>query len=920
MGELTRFKVFGIGNQVGHMAQRTLLPAVFMASVLLSACGGQTEPKSSSPAVSSAPVQSSSIASSKSSVSPLSSMGQSSSAAPTQGKALYDAQCGFCHGPTGLGKSLNPNLLPSIKNGTFDHATVTRMPPQDFDACKADCADQIKTWLIDTHSITDVGMASSSVSSSAGNNQPAEPDDRYVSVIAINVGGGNVISKGGVNFAADNGSTGGDTSNQESVVADVGNTKDDALFHTERWGAFSYSFALPNGYYNIELGFVELVSTHKAGSRVFNVALEGDVKLERVDVAGEAGGHYKALIKEVANVQVQDGMLNIDFQKVTHNPTVSFINIKRAENVADQYGRLCQSCHGGPNGEGRSELGDALIASRCTSCANRDGLVNYISALMPFQFPTSCQGECAANMADYILENFAGYNTNPAVTLPDFLQKGGDAGACNQVNVAFNDMRRIGQVDYNRMVFDLFKLEGDFSRGFSADQLVGNFYINTSRTPEFSQVSQYFAVAEKVSTQALATKAQWMPCTQTNDACATKVIDTIGRKAYRRPVTAQEKEGLMQIYTAAKAAGGFDRGLATLLQGLLASPQFLYYVEEGVGQGDIVPLSQYEIAARLALFFWRSLPDDTLLDLAEQNALTTDAQLRTQAQRMLNDPRARDVVGLFHREWMKVTPPKPGTADHAAQSAAVEDFSRTLQSLVFDDKATFKSLFTVDYGYLNADTKSFYGVNSQPLSTGGGGFDKYAMAGDKRIGLLTRAPFLRSNHTPTERGLFLREQVLCGVIPSPPATAADAEQAMADNLNPRELFALHTQDPGCGGCHALMDPLGFPLDNYDEEGHWQDQYGDGFSVDASGEFILTDVDGAFSGGQALQAKLASSQQVKECYTYQWYQFAVGRSATPSDTCSLGQVNTAADASGGSVLDVMTSIVLSDGFRHRRTAP
>ena len=901
-----------------------------VGAAALSGCNGSPEiPDSSSGTLSSvSTVQSSSeiSISSLSSVTIQSSSSHSSVAAVLDAPEQYTQLCAACHGPDGIRSTLvtaTPlDLSITSEYGKFERVTVSRMPPGNFGACDNACAVEIKNWIIALNNLTEADKPDSASSAA-----PAA-DARFVSFFAVNVGGGEVTGDSGVIYKADQGFTGGETANQEGVFSQVADTKEDAVFFTERYGESTYSLEVPNGFYNVELGFVELIADQESGARVFNVAMEGKLELQNIDPVAESGASRTALIKEVANIEVTDGKMDIALQKVTFNPTLSFINIKRAETAEDQYVRMCSSCHGGPEGKKRSSFGDALVNSRCATCGTRDALVSYIWDNMPYKFAESCVGDCAEGIADYILDNFAGYGGRPDVQLPDFLDKKGDIGQCGPAaDVEYSIIRRLARVDYGHMVRDLFKLDETFTDGFAADQLIGSFSINSSDLVEPGQVRQYFDTALAVADKAVASKTQWMPCSNQTDTCIQQVIDDVGRRAFRRPIANAEKTRLMGVYAAAKNAEDFDRGLSVLIQSILTAPQFLYYVEQGEGSGSVKSLTQYELAARMALFLWRSLPDDTLLDLAANNQLQTDAQIADQAQRMLNDQRARDVVDLFHNQWMNISNPRKGTEGFDEQLAAVEDFSRTIQAITFGEldlngdgqkeAGSVKDLFTVDFGFLNNDTKSLYEVSGSALESGPNGFDLYKLNADRRRGLLTRAPFLRSNHSPTTRGLFVREHVLCGVIPSPPPTAADADQATDEDLNPRQLFAKHTQDPGCAGCHLLMDPLGFPLDNYDALGQWRTEYGGGFTVDASGGFIETDIDGDFTGAQVMQTQLAKSRQVQTCYSYHWFQFAAGRVPDLRDSCSLGQINQNEDAS---IQDVMTAIVLSDSFRNRRAAP
>ena len=254
---------------------------------------------------------------------------------------------------------------------------------------------------------------------------------------------------------------------------------------------------------------------------------------------------------------------------------------------------------------------------------------------------------------------------------------------------------------------------------------------------------------------------------------------------------------------------------------------------------------------------------------------------------MLNDQRAREIVGLFHSQWMKLEV-QESASDSVAQKAERVGFNRTIESIVLGDDldgdgktdsvgadtyGSIQDLFSTEFAFLNADSKTLYETSGNAVAQGHGGFDKYRLNGDKRGGVLSRVAFLRSSADALHRGLFIRQEVLCHTIPEPPPDAAGQPLPSVAGKNPRELFKLHTQDPGCAGCHVLMDPLGYPLDNFDENGQWRDMYGDNnqFIVDASGNLVLTDQEGPFEGAQELQHRLGQSSDVQTCYTYKWFQ-------------------------------------------------
>lgn len=939
--------------------------------VVLAGCVSEVATSSSSQTNSSAVLQSSSseamISSSQrsSSSAAVSSQAQSSTASAAscdvdiaKGQAIYNAadfSCSTCHGATN-GSAMTPGVgaNPSISILDAPYGAIGAGKPSETTldlyiekhmsaffgtSCTgtvASCSADVAAYLYDSAGQDWCAQASSSEqtqSSVANSSSSAAPvvnsPIHSVTVLAVNTGGPEVDV--GHVFKADTGFTNGKISDATTSGRDIDNTEEDALFLSERWGESSYAFNLYNGTFNIEFGFAEFVTTHTEGSRVFDVSVEGQLVLNDMDIVKEAGAVERAIVKEIKGIKIEDGELNIDFKAVQHNPTISYIKVTRQEWPGEQYDRLCSSCHGGPNGENSSKLGGPLVASECDVCGNKTALESFIDSTMPFKFPEACTGSCATRIADYIHRKFAGYGDNPSVDLPPFLDERGDVAACNSLDTEFNHLRRVASVDYNNMVADLFAVSGSFTDAFSADQLVGNFFINTSSSADPGQVKQYFEAATKVAELAITQQAQWMPCSERTYACAKTMVENLGRRAFRRPLTDAEVNRLMSGFSQVRQGSensdiGFDRGLSVLVQGLLTSPQFLYYVEQGEGSGEVVPLTQYEMAARLALFLWRSLPDDALLNAAANNQLKTDAELKAQAERMLADGKAKRAGALFHREWMKVKYPQQGINAYSQQVAAVVDFNRTVNALIFDENASVGDLFTVNYGFLNQHTKTLYGVTSEPIAAGSNGYDKYLLGQGQRGGLLARTPFLRNNPTATTRGVFLREHILCGVIPAPPPNAAEKIPVADNTTTPRELFALHTIDPGCGGCHVLMDPLGFPFDHYDSEGMWRERYPGnadvpgGFDIDDSGNFLLTDIDGDFEGARELQDRLALSDDVKACYSYHWFEFALGRKASTRDNCSLGEINQNANAAGGSIKDVITAIVLSDAFRHRRNAP
>jgi len=538
---------------------------------------------------------------------------------------------------------------------------------------------------------------------------------------------------------------------------------------------------------------------------------------------------------------------------------------------------------------------------------------------------TACQAELGAGGATANGDIDDSIGDGAPGNLP---QVGGvvvDPKACDAgLNVTFGGLKRVTKPQYNRMVRDLLGDERDLSQDFGFDSKLGNFSVNLDVVSEI-QVEQYFQVAEEAAVEAVANQDRWLICGagQAEDACVRDAIATLGRRAYRRPLEAREVEGLFEIYAAAKLGDGYSNGLKVLLEALLTSPEFLYHFEFGVPQpGDeqIAPLSNLEMASRLAQFLWQSIPDDELMDSAEQGGLSTVEGIRTQAERMLSDVKARQVIGLFHQQWLRLGETTELDGEETASASAIEDTLRTVESVVIDDQGSLSDLLTVSYGFLDETTKELYGVHSSPIAQGTDGYDKYALNPDERGGILARAGFLGSNSPPSGRGKLIREQLLCGIIPPPPPNVDTSLPEVEPGTPPRAQWEIHVENPGCGACHRLMDPLGFAFDHYDHEGAWRDTVGDGmWPVEDDGEIVsTTDIDGAFVGGQELQARLSESVDVRACVTYQWIRFATGRNPGEEDACSISVASESFQNSDFSIRELLLSVTATDAFRFRRT--
>lgn len=447
-------------------------------------------------------------------------------------------------------------------------------------------------------------------------------------------------------------------------------------------------------------------------------------------------------------------------------------------------------------------------------------------------------------------------------------------------------------------------------------------------------VRRYLDVAEDLAATARTSGFQGLPngavpCdVATGDAtCGSAFIENFGRRAFRRPLEADEQALFEELFASELTERGFEEALGITLQAILQSPQFLYRIEmlpEGASVGEVVAVSDYEAASRLSYFLAATTPDDELLDAAAAGELHTPEQLESQARRILETPEARTAVRQFHRQWLGLSALQSVTKDPAAfpglaLDTAPADWSQSVQNftehVVFDGGGTFDDLLQSDAVFLSAELAAFYGASPNGDGT-------YTMPGE-RAGLLTQPALMAlyaypDRSSPIARGVWVRQRMLCQTLPPPPDDVDIEPPSVDPNATTREQFAEHTSEPACAGCHVLIDPLGFPFEHYDAVGQWRTEE-NGLAIDASGEFsgvadeaLVGPIDDAVD----MAGKLAQSSDFRDCATEQWFTFALGRLPDEvADECSLMQASEVV-AESGDIRDLLVAIVVSDAFRYR----
>ncbi len=458
-------------------------------------------------------------------------------------------------------------------------------------------------------------------------------------------------------------------------------------------------------------------------------------------------------------------------------------------------------------------------------------------------------------------------------------------------------------------------------------------------------------------------------CDPAAQGCARGWLETFAPRAWRRPLTEAEQQAVMGDFDTWQARHGTELAVTLSIQSLLQSPQFLYFPRFGAdapveGDDQAVALDPWELASRLSYFLWNSMPDEALFDRARDGSILERQVLADEAFRMLSDGRAVDMVISFHRQNWDFDEIGANPIDFDFYAPVFEamnlneeddksdyyylEYSPQLRfesdvfiaQHVFHGEGTLRTLLTSNQAWISAETarlayQTSIDENLEPVLwlglVAGEGNDAWArFEGDyyaieldptQRAGFFTMAGFLAAKAgpqqpAPVRRGDTILERLMCTelTVPGdvPPLENVDAQQPRTN----REKYALHTQSEACAGCHDSIDGIGFTFENYDALGRWRDT-DNGYPVDATGQLLGTDQDGAVTGAVELMQRMGASRTVHDCYTRQWFRYAFGRNEIPEDEPMIEALQQGFWDADGDVLALVVNLAGSYPFRHRR---
>jgi hypothetical protein len=390
------------------------------------------------------------------------------------------------------------------------------------------------------------------------------------------------------------------------------------------------------------------------------------------------------------------------------------------------------------------------------------------------------------------------------------------------------------------------------------------------------------------------------------DGCATQILTTLARRAYRRPATRQDVATLMEFFREGRRDGTFDEGIELALRRLLASPQFLVRAEREpatVKAGQTYRITDLELASRLSFFLWSSIPDDELITAAGQGRLSNPRVFEQQVRRLLSDPRSASMVNNFAQQLLYLRN-LPATSpdgvyypdwDDELRNAFQRETELFFESVMREDRNVL-DLLTADYTFVNERLARHYGIPG----IYGSHFRRVTLGPDLdyRRGILGKGSFLAVTWTqnfrtsPVKRGVWVLENILGTPPPEPPPNVPaleDTAAAAGKVLTLREQMTLHRANPKCAGCHKIMDPIGFALDKFDADGKWRTKQGGEGGVPIDAAVQLYDgqkVDGPVGLRNAL---LRYSPQFAAMFTEKLMTYGLGRGVEYDDMPTIRSI-------------------------------
>ena len=482
-------------------------------------------------------------------------------------------------------------------------------------------------------------------------------------------------------------------------------------------------------------------------------------------------------------------------------------------------------------------------------------------------------------------------------------------------------IRRLSNSEYQSAIEDLLGVAVVVAGALPADLRQYNFTVNEAQVVS----SDWSSGAERIAQQAAAARLEqglggFVPCGDTSEACAAQFIDSFASRAFRRPVTDDERTGLLEVYRAGEAEAGFERGIELVIAAVLQAPSFIYLTELGDGGGSEITLTPHEIAAQLSFLTTGAPPDEALRQAVEGGQLLEPQVRADHVRRLLGTDRGRAAMERMVVQWFAVDAVLESAKDAIPQfnenkQAFLQESVNLIREVIAEHDADMRTLLTADFSMLPDALAGYY------PDLGGSG--RVSLTSSPRRGLLTQGAFLGGHSAPTEsspvrRGAAVLRHVLCIEAPDPASVNLVVAAPPPDpTKSTRERFAAHSADPTCQTCHQLIDPIGFAFEQFDEGGRFREM-DNGVPTSAASSVKIGDVYWEFNDALEFIELAANSELAKQCVARNVSRYAFGWANDRTEQGFVGSAWAALPAERQTQLDdVIVSLVESDLFIKRR---
>jgi hypothetical protein len=514
----------------------------------------------------------------------------------------------------------------------------------------------------------------------------------------------------------------------------------------------------------------------------------------------------------------------------------------------------------------------------------------------------------------------------------------GVLATCPTTAITPTPLRRLTKFEYANTVRNLLNVTSTAPNDLPADEVTDGFNNNAGvLTVSSLHAEKYVLVSETLAKEAVknlsALTGNCNTTTRGEDACAMDFATNFGRRAFRRPTTAEDRAILMAAYTAGRTGGSHAEGIEVMIRAALQSAHFLYRLETTAPANasvQLVPLSPYEVASRLSFLIWGAGPDDALLDAAGRGELADRTMVAAWARTMLADPKARAAITDFYNQWigtsrLEITTKSATlfpTYTDAVRAAMKAETPAFVEYVLWSGDHKLETLLTSPAAFVSSALAPLYGVTVPGNTTTPQMVT--LPAAQNRAGILTQAGFLSvqahpDQTSPVLRGKFVRTKLMCQNVPQAPMDVDITVPDVTEAPTARQRFASHEDVANsCRNCHQMMDPIGLAFEGFDAIGRYRTTENN-VTIDLSGSMVGSAngaIDGPFTGVRELATKLAGSDQVRDCLATQWFRYATGRTEEVPDGCSVTTLQDTFGASGGDLTELVVAMTQTDAFWYR----